>query len=132
MVNVTPDKPRATNRSDLPGTYDPKIPIEETRRPPDIPERFAEAVPPKSLARDRTQPAYYAYSIAPLLRRAGRNRVEIRLAEPETVDPPNWGPRLAIDGEAAFPNGRRLSFTTNPSSRAHPNSPPGTPRLGGS
>ncbi|WP_169977131.1 glycosyltransferase family 39 protein [Tautonia rosea] len=119
MVNVTPDQPRATNRSDLPGTYDPKTPIEETRRTPEKPDRFPEPVPPKSLTRDRSELAYYAYTIGPLLK-AGSNRIEIRLAEPWTVEPPNWGPRLAIDGEATLTDGRLIPLESGSDWFSHP------------
>jgi Dolichyl-phosphate-mannose-protein mannosyltransferase len=104
QINVTTDKPNATNRSDLPGTYDPKRDLDETRRTPDKPDPFPISVPLRSLERDRAQFAYCGYDVTALLK-PGENVVAVRLSEASTVEPPNWSGAIAVDGLAITTDG---------------------------
>ncbi len=99
VLNVTRDKARNTTRSAMPGTYDPKRTLEETRRTPDKPYAFPDPVTPKSLTRDRSQAAYHGWDIANLLQ-AGTNRISIELLPPISSRSFGWPARVAVDGFA--------------------------------
>ena len=100
VLNKTRDKARLTTRSDLPGTYDPKRSMPETRRAPTHGPAHPEKRTPVTLANPSQEGGYCAYDVTALLH-AGPNRIAIRLAPPSSADGQmNWSPQLAIDGIA--------------------------------
>ncbi len=96
-INVSTRKPQETYRGDLPGTYEPRRDLNRTRRTPDKPDPVTERVPLRSLERDRATQAYYGYDVTALLK-PGTNTFELRVAEPQSVDPLNWPSKVAVDG----------------------------------
>ena len=112
-LNRTRDKARQTNRSDLPGTYDPVKPEGEGVMPHDFLPAVAENHGEKSLGRDRAVGGVEAYNIRSMLR-AGMNSIEVRLVAPLSLEPFSWPAQLALDGSALLGDGTRLSITTGP------------------
>ncbi|QEH34217.1 Dolichyl-phosphate-mannose-protein mannosyltransferase [Aquisphaera giovannonii] len=113
--NKTRDKPWATHRSDLPGTYDP---IKEEGQ--DVMEH--EPVPPqpeyhepKALGRDRAIGGLLGYNIRSMVH-PGRNRIAVRLVPPLSPDGYSWAPQLALDGGAIFRDGATASIASGPGS----------------
>ena len=96
-LNRTRDKPRATNRSELPGEYDPRRTMAETRRTSTRPYAFPEPKTPKSLTRSQGVSGFVAYNVTNLLQ-AGTNTIEVLLLEPIALESMSWAPKMAIDG----------------------------------
>ena len=82
-------KRRSTNQNDMPGTYDPRQSLAQSRRTPDKPDGTADHVTPKALSRDRIEGGFLAYNVTRLLR-SGENKIAIRMCEPTSALPLNW------------------------------------------
>ena len=112
-LNKTREKARATNRSDLPGTYDPIREEGEGVMPHDPLPALPESHEAKALGRDRGSGGLLAYNIRSMVQ-AGKNTIEVRLSPPLSPDGFSWPPQLAVDGSALFHDGTRRGTATGP------------------
>jgi hypothetical protein len=116
QLNKTKDKPWATDRADLPGTYDVLKEEGQDVMPHEATPYQPETHEPKALGRDRAIGGLVAYDVHSMIK-VGRNTIKIRLTSPLSPDAFNWPAQLAVDGEASFPDGTRLRIATEPATR---------------